>query len=104
VSTFGGLPVAGSDTTVLLTLAGDNNLDRSVNFNDLLSLVRNYNRSGFWSSGDFNFDNTVGFEDLVLLTRNYNLSLAASAIPSPIASTSNARKSVTTSNAHDILA
>lgn len=99
VNTFGGLPVSGSDTTVFLILAGDNNLDRSVNFNDLLSLVRNYNRSGIWSSGDFNFDNTVGFEDLVLLTRNYNLTLSVS----PLVLTGNSRKSDRTSGARDVL-
>jgi hypothetical protein len=60
-------------TTVLLlgTLAGDANLDRLVNFSDLVRLAQHYNAAGVWSDGDFNYDGTINFSDLVSLAQNY---------------------------------
>ena len=54
---------------------GDTNYDNVVDFADLLTLAKNYNKSGdgtvFWESGDFNFDWTVNFDDLLTLAKNY---------------------------------
>jgi hypothetical protein len=58
-------------------LIGDANLDDAVNFDDLLILAANYNRSDdrAWTDGDFTFDRTVNFDDLLGLAANYNTSL-----------------------------
>ena len=53
-------------TTVLLiqTLAGDTNLDRNVNFDDLLRLAQNYGLSGkTWADGDFDYNGSVNFDE-----------------------------------------
>ena len=76
LSATGGL-VAGQtvDGTALLmryTFAGDANLDRSVNFEDLLLLAKNYGQSGSqFSQGDFDYSGTVDFNDLLSLAKNY---------------------------------
>jgi cyclophilin family peptidyl-prolyl cis-trans isomerase len=58
-------------------LAGDANRDRSVDFNDLVTLAQNYNTSGkVWATGDFTADGSVDFNDLVQLAQNYNTTLA----------------------------
>jgi hypothetical protein len=71
-----------------LTLAGDADLNGTVNFGDLVRLAQNYNQNvsttteSWWPKGDFNYDGTVNFGDLVKLAQNYNTTLpAAGAIP-----------------------
>jgi autotransporter-associated beta strand protein len=63
------------DLTTLVvasTLAGDLNLDRSVDFADLLVLAQNYDTTGrFWWQGDVDYDGAVGFSDLLGLAQNY---------------------------------
>jgi hypothetical protein len=55
---------------------GDVNLDRSVNFNDLVTVAQNYNTGGqTWATGDFTGDSQVNFNDLVLLAQRYNTTL-----------------------------
>ncbi len=59
-------------------LPGDANRDRMVGFADLVTLVRNYGRSGkTFSEGNFDYspDGQVGFSDLLILARNFNTSL-----------------------------
>lgn len=52
---------------------GDANLDGTVNFTDLLTLAKNYNKSSMsWFDGDFTYDGTVNFSDLLGLAKNYN--------------------------------
>jgi hypothetical protein len=64
-------------------LGGDADRNRTVNFNDLVLLARNFNQSGrTFSQGDFNYDGVVNFSDLVILARNFNRTL--SAIPGPV--------------------
>ncbi len=61
-------------TTVLLiqTLKGDTNLDRTVNFDDLLKLAQNYNLTGkTWADGDSDYNGAVNFDDLLALAQNY---------------------------------
>jgi T5SS/PEP-CTERM-associated repeat protein len=71
-----GYREAAGVITVRLTLAGDANLDSTVNFNDLVSLAQNYNLTGkVWAQGDFDYNGTVDFNDLVPLAQNYNQSL-----------------------------
>ena len=57
-------------------LPGDLNYDASVGFDDLVTLARNYGRTGAtYEQGDITGDGTVGFADLVTLARNYGQSL-----------------------------
>jgi hypothetical protein len=70
----------GGAITIVPTLAADANLDRVVDFNDLVALAQNYNITDgtkTWTQGDFNYDGNVDFNDLVLLAQNYNTTAAA---------------------------
>jgi hypothetical protein len=73
-ATFGGQAYTGGAVFVVGTLKGDWNLDRTVNFTDLLVLAQNYNGSGNWLQGDGNYDSTIDFLDLLVLAQNYNQS------------------------------
>jgi hypothetical protein len=61
---------------------GDATTDGTTNFDDLLLLAANYNRSGngsvFYETGDFNYDWRVDFDDLLILAANYNTTAAGS--------------------------
>ena len=61
---------------------GDSDLDKDVDFADLVILAQNYNLSTALgiAKGDFNRDGIANFADLVLLAQNYNFSLATSAV------------------------
>jgi autotransporter-associated beta strand protein len=77
------------DKTTLLvryTLAGDANLDGTVDFLDLSRLAQNYNVTDgtrTWAQGDYNYDGNVDFSDLAKLAQSYNTTLpgGAAAIP-----------------------
>jgi hypothetical protein len=59
---------------------GDTNLDKDVDFADLVVLAQNYDTATTQgiAKGDFNRDGTTNFNDLVLLAQNYNFSLSTS--------------------------
>jgi len=59
------------------TIPGDVNGDGSVGFDDLITLARNYGRSGTLAQGDLNNDGSIGFDDLVILARHYGQYLTA---------------------------
>jgi len=63
-------------------LPGDANLDRSVNFVDLVALAQHYGDSDqSWSTGDFTGDGLVDFQDLVIVAQNYGTGLPLQPIP-----------------------
>jgi hypothetical protein len=76
VTTFDGLTLGGNAVLVKYTLAGDDNLDGTVNFNDFSILQNNYGQAGGWTAGDFNYDGTVNFNDFSILQNNEGKSLA----------------------------
>jgi hypothetical protein len=79
------VPVYGDTALSFSTaLLADANGDRSVDFNDLVSLAQNYNTSSGkgWADGDFTGDGNVDFNDLVKLAQNYNTSLPGASLPS----------------------
>ena len=81
-----GSTLAADVTSDFFVLAGDANHDRTVDFNDLVILAQNYNKSGkTFAQGDFNYDGTVDFNDLVLLAQRYNTTLAFPAPAAPSA-------------------
>jgi autotransporter-associated beta strand protein len=86
-TTFGGVDVAPADVLVAFTLAGDADLNATVNFADLVRVAQNYNTTGkSWWQGDFTYDGQVNFADLVKLAQNYNQTLPTAPIPGAPAS------------------
>jgi GH25 family lysozyme M1 (1,4-beta-N-acetylmuramidase) len=78
--TIDGEPVGPSSVLVRYTLKADANLDRVVDFNDMVALGQNYQTAGrYFFDGDFNQDGAVDFADLVLMAQQYNTSLPAAA-------------------------
>jgi autotransporter-associated beta strand protein len=79
---FFGAPVDASAVVVQTTVGGDANLDKVVNFDDLLVLAKNYNSANaYWSKGDFTYDGTVNFDDLLVLAKDYNQSMPTEPVP-----------------------
>jgi hypothetical protein len=67
----------GGLALVRYTLLGDANLDRRVDFTDLVRLAQNYNDlsgNATWERGDFTYDRNVDFNDLVKVAQAYNTS------------------------------
>lgn len=85
--TYAGVATVPGDVIVRYTIAGDANLDRVVDFNDLALLAQNYGLIGLtWAQGDLNYDvdGAVSFDDLVVLAQNYSQNVVAAAILSPL--------------------
>lgn len=58
--------------TIKLTEYGDTNLDKAVNFDDLLALAQGYGlASASWSQGDIDGVEGVAFDDLLLMAQHY---------------------------------
>lgn len=71
---FHGQSVDSSAIIISHTLKGDVNLDRQVDFNDLLRVAQHYGSTdALWSDGDFNYDGVVDFTDLLSVAQNYDV-------------------------------
>ena len=70
------------------TLAGDADLNGTVEFADFLSLSAAFGNMGGWSEGDFDGTGEVEFADFLLLSGNFGNSAApaGAAVPEPSAS------------------
>jgi hypothetical protein len=94
---IGGTPSVVDGVIDFYILAGDANRDRTVNFDDLLILARNYNqtlRNFTQGNFDYSFDGMVNFDDLLILARRYGTTLAAPATAtSPMLATEASRRS-----------
>jgi acrosin len=83
ITSFGGALLIDPGTVCIgYTLNGDSDLDRDVDFGDLLRLAQNYNPAiggRSWSQGNFNYNTAddvagaVAFADLLPLAQNYGL-------------------------------
>ena len=80
-----GTAAGANQVLVKYTLAGDANLDGTVNFADLLVVAQNFNHTLDthgnpidWADGDFNYDGVVNFADLLLIAQNFNKALSTS--------------------------
>lgn len=79
LASFGGRLVDAEATVVLYTRKGDHDLDKDVDFDDLLNLAQNYdpaydpiaNGPKIWTEGEYNYDGIVNFDDLLALAQNY---------------------------------
>lgn len=79
-------------TFSFFVLAGDINRDRTVNFDDLLTVAQNYGRIGLsFSQGNFTYDlsGMVNFDDLLLEAQNYGVTVFSA---TPIAPAGQERK------------
>ncbi len=77
-TTFGGQPVDLNSIIITRALAGDANLDGSVNNTDLVALLTHFTETGqTQATGDFNGDGSVNNTDLVALLTDYTQTLPA---------------------------
>ena len=80
-----GTPTVGTQVVIQDTLAGDINLDGTVNSVDLGILASHFNLTGqTYSTGDLNGDGVVNSIDLGILAANFNMSIVAT--PSAVVS------------------
>jgi hypothetical protein len=80
-NTDSGTPATANQLVVKFTLAGDANLDGTVNFNDLDVVGRRLSTSGNdWANGNFNYDpnGAVNFNDLDIIGQNLNKTINGS--------------------------
>jgi autotransporter-associated beta strand protein len=71
-STFNNEPVNLTDVLIRYTLAGDANLDGTVDSNDFSALATHFNlATQTWALGDFNFDGRVNALDFNAIAANY---------------------------------
>ena len=76
---------AGGDFTdeILLTFAGDADLNLEVNFLDFLALARSFGQlNATWQQGDFNGNGEVQFIDFLVLANNFGSIWSADGTPS----------------------
>jgi hypothetical protein len=91
-ATFAGYSLSPTDIIVRYTREGDVNLDRKVDFADLVTLSQNYggaNRSYAQGNLDYSEGGGVDFSDLVILAQNYGTSMPLATV----AASSTAKKS-----------
>gem|GEM_PF-3448891 len=84
LGSLNGIAINANDLIIRYTLEGDTNLDRVVNFTDLLRLSQNYGQSPrMWSQGNFDYDlaRSVAFPDLLKLSQRYGNSLVTANRP-----------------------
>src|SRR5206468_5148700 len=78
---FVDLNVDGTAVLVKYTLAGDSNLDRTIDLTDFTFMAANFNGTNkSWLQGDYNYDGKVDLTDFTFLTSNFNRSLPAAAM------------------------
>ena len=76
-----GTAAKAGQVLVKYTLAGDTNLDGSVDFADLAAVAQNFGKKGEdWAGGNFSYDPSVavGFADLVAVAQEFGQSLGSS--------------------------
>jgi ELWxxDGT repeat protein len=74
---------------VRFTVAGDTNLDRTVNSTDAIQMARHYlaTSSPAWDLGNFNYDTTINLSDATLLQKNFNATASGTATPATVSAT-----------------
>jgi len=59
------------------TIAGDANLDGSVNLDDFTALAASFGSAGEWINGNFNYSSSIDLDDFTILAANFGSSVAA---------------------------
>ncbi len=77
---IGGFAVDLSTVVIRQTRDGDTDLDRDVDFTDLLSLAQNFgtNTNRHWFRADFDYDADTDFTDLLKIAQNFGVPYARS--------------------------
>jgi hypothetical protein len=82
-ATFLGNTVDSTAVLMRYTLAGDANMDGTVNGLDFNALANGFGTSAKWTSGDFDYSGSVDSSDFALLAENYGMTIgSAAAVPS----------------------
>lgn len=76
-TSFAGESLDATSVVMRVTWLGDTNLDRIVDFDDLLAVAQHYDQAGVWTDGDFNYDGTINFDDLLMVAQNYGAGTGA---------------------------
>jgi hypothetical protein len=77
-SWIGGVNPGGSNLLLSYTLAGDSDLNGSVDMTDFNALAMNFGQGGkLWTDGDFNYDGVVNALDLNAIATNFGAPLSA---------------------------
>lgn len=74
LTSYDGQPLDATGIVMVSTLKGDSDLNKTVNFDDLLRLAQNYDSAGsgkLWVNGDSDYNGVVNFDDLLSLAQNY---------------------------------
>lgn len=83
-----GRKLVADYTMSFFVLAGDFNRDRTVNFDDLLTLAQSYGKSvQTFSTGDANYDQKVDFSDLLIVAQQYGKTMPAPLVSSFVSTT-----------------
>jgi autotransporter-associated beta strand protein len=82
ITSVAGHPVDNSSVIVEYTLAGDANLDRTVNALDFNAVASNFGLSSgaLWRQGDFNYDGIVDTNDFTAMSQNFGQPLTDGAL------------------------
>jgi autotransporter-associated beta strand protein len=88
-TSFDNLPVNSTDVIVRYTLAGDANLDGTVNSTDFAMMAQNFGKpTQTWFGGDFNYDGVVNALDFNAIASNFGSTLPSIAlgtfVPEPV--------------------
>src|SRR5262249_49748231 len=78
--TFGGFTVDDSSVVASYTLAGDLNLDQTVNSADFMAMALHFGMPGTWTDGDVNYDGVVNAIDFNYLATNFGAVSSTSAL------------------------
>ena len=82
---LGYADIGGGQVEVRFTIAGDANLDGTVDTVDFNLLASNFSQSGKdWMDGDFNYDGTIDTVDFNLLASKFSQTLAGPAAPGTV--------------------
>lgn len=68
---------------LMLTQYGDGNLDRVVDFDDFLSLAREFGTIGGWADGDYDGSGMSDFSDFLMLAQSFGSGGSVQAVPEP---------------------
>jgi MYXO-CTERM domain-containing protein len=86
-NTDNGTPAGTDQIVIQYTMAGDANLDGSVNSADLLAVIQNFNKTGTdWAHGNFTFITSgpsTTSADLLYVVQNFNRTLPPALSPPP---------------------
>lgn len=80
LTSYDGVPLDATALVFVATLKGDTDLNKAVNFDDLLVIAQHYSLEAtdrVWTQGDSNRDGMVNFDDLLSVAQNYGLTALA---------------------------